>query len=160
MLNYITDAFINCKNSESDAIVNRNRFVLTKQQVDEQITRSIDCLIQCRNAKMLKVKWNLCHSFGIVLRNSHVLSKTSWQTSIFDTLIDFFMNNFNYKIKINSIIALMQLQKRDYGLCLYYSKLWSCLYKSFFKIHFDNRLNDDSTNEFEHKNTLINQVCV
>ena len=159
LLSYVTDDFRNCINNDSsDDVAHLNRHVLTKQQVDDQITRSIECLIQCGSAKMLKVKWNLCHSFGIVLRNSHVLKQISWQTSIFKTLIGFLLENPNFKIKINSIIALMQLQKRDFGLNLFYYKLWTSLFRSFFCIHFENQSISDSSNEFEHKKTLIQQV--
>jgi hypothetical protein len=164
LLNYVSESFINCENSSSDQLMitmnRQNRNSLTQQQINDQITRSIDCLIQCGQAKMLKVKWNLCHSFGIVLRNSHVLNRAIWQTSIFETLIGFCLNNPNFKIKINSIIALMQLQKRDYGLNLFYSRLWSCLFRSFFSINFENQSNTDTSNEFEHKKTLIQQVCI
>ena len=158
LLKYVSEGFINCESSNDEFTNRSNRNALTRPQITDQITRSIDCLIQCGNAKMLKVKWNLCHSFGIVLRNSQVLSRPDWQTSIFETLIGFCLENPNYKIKINSIIALMQLQKRDFGLNLFYSKLWSCLFRSFFTIHFENQSNTDSSNEFEHKKTLIQQV--
>ena len=72
-------------------------------QVEASITRAIEALCSCRNAKMLKVKWNLSYAIGVAMRQFSAwqfdgVSKSKWLSIFFDTLIELFTQSTNFKV--------------------------------------------------------------
>lgn len=144
--------------------------------LERSITRSIESLCQCKNVKMLKVKWNLSHAIGIAMRkfNTWKLQQLNphWLHKFYDTLLDLFTESSNYKVRINACIALMTVNIHDRSLIglkndsasrdktadSIYIKLWASLISVFSKL--SNVEHDaDEINETQHKSTLVHQVC-
>lgn len=128
------------------------------QNIQKLITLAINELLQCKKCKMLKVKWNLCHSIGVCLKNSETLSQQQWQMAFYNTLIEFFVSSTNYKVRINACVALNQQNKREFGFNLVYFQLWSRVFEVFEKV-IENE-SDRGNYELQHKNMLFLQVRI
>ena len=145
-------------------------------RVEKTITKSIETLCQCRNVKMLKVKWNLSHAIGVAMHSFSSwqlqLENKKWLLMFYDTLLDLFTQSNNFKVRINACIALMTVSLVDKKSNVYarldqvnyrlsesiFVRLWMCLIDTFSKINNENISLIDITNELQHKTTLIHQV--
>jgi hypothetical protein len=166
LIRYIT-------NFNTDAIV---KGLKELSRVEKTITKSIEILCQCRNVKMLKVKWNLSHAIGVAMHSFSSwqlqLQNKKWLIMFYDTLLDLFTQSNNFKVRINACIALMTVSLMDKSSNVYtkldiadnnitesiFVRLWICLIDTFAKINNENISMIDVTNELQHKTTLIQQV--
>jgi hypothetical protein len=140
-------------------------------KLEAAITHSIEALCQCRNVKMLKVKWNLSHAIGVSMRKFSAwdlqLRNPAWLQMFYDTLLYLFTESSNFKVRINACIALMTVNIYDRGRIgldatgtsrkdSIYIELWTSLLEVLARVNSGEQSCED---ELQHKATLVHQLC-
>lgn len=110
-------------------------------------------LLNCAN---VKVKWNVCYSFSLLMRNS-IFFRTNlafkWQELVFPALCSIIEVSPNFKVRINACAAFTIPSRENFG--GHFIKVWSCLLAALEQ---SNNLTD--FNEYKHRDTLQDQLCL
>jgi hypothetical protein len=127
-------------------------------KLEVTVDRAVNALCSCRNAKILKVKWNLSHAIGIAMKNmaswSLIRSNHQLLNLFYETLMELFTESTNFKVRINACAAFMNININTNKPNIYF-KLWQSLIFNFTKVKVEN----DPSNEQQHKLNLIHQVA-
>ncbi|XP_059614918.1 HEAT repeat-containing protein 6 [Phlebotomus argentipes] len=134
---------------------------LLSQPAWQDLVRTVvECLIvNARDVKYTKVRWNACYALGNMMRNpcfytDTAVKRLNWQTRVFPTLCDLIVKNPNFKVRINATVALGTVPRReDYG--QHFVGVWAALTQALEQA--DNLV--DFT-EYKHRDNLMDQLCL
>ncbi|GAB0098216.1 HEAT repeat-containing protein 6 [Sergentomyia squamirostris] len=115
-------------------------------------------IVNARNVKFMKVRWNACYALGNMMKNSCLYGDLAqkhinWTSRVFPALCDLLVKNPNFKVRINATVALgIVTSRHHYG--SYFISIWSSLLQGLEQA---NNLTD--FNEYKHRDNLMDQLC-
>ncbi|XP_059052046.1 HEAT repeat-containing protein 6 [Achroia grisella] len=116
------------------------------------LEKLLDCACKVNN---MKVRWNACYALGNAMKNDYLFTCfTGWQRQVFSSLCGLAQDCKNLKVRINAAVALRAPNTRaQYG--PQFASVWSAVMAAM-----DNAANVDDFTEYQHKDNLIEQLCI
>ncbi len=165
----ITETCLDAANDNDRVKVNVSRalgiciLILNEEQLKMDVwqnifEKSIAALSRLlTSSSSVKVKWNVCHAFGMILKNLKIyegdMSK-KWQPTVYGQLNRVIENSPNFKVRTNACIALMTPKERSHY-DDYFAENWNSL---LVALEQSNNLAD--FNEYKHRDVLQDQLCL
>lgn len=126
------------------------------KEVGDMFKNAVNAIvINVSSGKVMKVRWNACYAAGGILKTRHLLpSNDELRKSLVKALVGALESCPNYKVRINSSLALTCVSDRDsFGdefcptTCAVVRSLESAV------------TNVDDVEEVQHRTDLIDQLC-
>lgn len=113
----------------------------------------------CIGGGNMKVKWNACYALGNCMHNAHFfgaafIAHNNWRSLVLPTLCKLIVDYPNFKVRINAAAALAVPNSRIW-LAEHFVPVWSALLAALEQ---SDRITD--YNEYQHRDNLVNQLCV
>ncbi|XP_026761719.2 HEAT repeat-containing protein 6 [Galleria mellonella] len=133
-----------------------NEHLVRSPQIKTLCETALERLLHCAcKVSNMKVRWNACYAMGNAMKNEHLFTCfNGWQRQVFSSLCSLAQECKNLKVRINAALALRAPTSRvQYG--QQFAAVWSAVMAAM-----DSAANVDDFTEYQHKDNLIEQLCV
>jgi hypothetical protein len=124
------------------------------QEVDELCEKAVDAIVlNIASGKVMKVRWNACYAAGGVLKTT--ISPHDSRFKLIQAILPVMEACPNYKVRINAALALTSVQDRPTFQDLFVSAAVAVIKSLEAAV-----TNVEDTEEIQHRNDLIDQLCI
>lgn len=128
-------------------------YLCNNRDILGDVSAAINVLIEsAKTGNDMKVRWNSCRAIGFILSHKpDDILPTKWKDTIFPVLCELIIHASNFKVRTNAAWALSS--------CCYYGKYGGFLLKNIL-IALDNSKHVPNFFEYEHRDALVQQLCL